>query len=162
MLLWEEICKKHQLHPFFVCQIFTFMSWILEAESNFDIEHLEKYKNPIPIPVNLENLENFTPEEWKRYEKYLRKKLNNPNRTYWRLTDEIRYEQVKKKYIALIAKKEEATWRNFLTILKTEQPQLDTATFTQDCKQDLLENPDPLLEKLLNEYQTKKEKNHLF
>lgn len=147
MILSSECCEKHNLDPFFVCNILLIMTWILEEETDFDIENYEKYldletenqlikkvKNPDTMYIGV-------PDLWD-WEILLKEKLWNPAWTFTRLAEEIHYKQINKAHVKFFAKLKDITWENFLLILKSKNPFLDTDAFTADCKASLTEEPD--------------------
>lgn len=123
MFIPAIICENHHLEFFFTNTILLYMSRILKASSDFDIEQLETYlKNP-----------------------------TNQELDYHKIAVELSNNNINTADIKLIAKKQDITRKNLLTILKQKNPDLNEETFTADCKTLLAENPDPLFQKLLED-----------
>ena len=158
MHLPPEYCEKYGFHPVFINTILTYMTWIANAKNDFDIEHLEKYDEFGPCEAQrywCEHFEEITEEENQKLNKEIEEYIKNcdeEGRMFYVIAKDIRYKQIKKEYVALIAKKEQITWKNFLAILRYENPALDILAFTKDCKNQLTENSDSLMKKLLDQY----------
>ena len=123
MFIPETISKKHHLNPFFISHILLAMARILQARKNFDLEHWEKY------------FKELWDGELSRRIEAVEKLIETP--------------EGQEK---LLKKMEDITWETFLNILKEENPQLDAEKITEDCRKYLHEEPNLLLEKLLNSW----------
>ena len=161
MFLSEEICEKHNLNTLFVCEILMFMTWIAESKSDFDINHLEKYDilKDFYEKYDSYDFENLSEKEEEKIWDEMRSHIKAAGidaRRFHNIAESITDNTTKKKYVSLIAKKQQINRENFLKILQCENPNLDIQAFTDDCKENLIENPDPLFEKLLKNYQKKK------
>lgn len=158
MFLPEEICEKHGLKPFFVCNILLAMRRVLQAKRDFDIEHWENYYNELSdeeLSKRIEEIEALieTPEGQKKLLKNIEEKRNTAERQFSKLAESIKYWTIPKAYLTRIAKQEDITWENFLSILKEENPELDIEKFTEDCRKYFSRNSNPQMQKLLKNYQ---------
>lgn len=158
MFFPEEICQKHSLKPFFVCNILLAMRRIQKAKKDFDIEHRKKYLNESSEKEMIKKIEAFeqlisSPEGKEVLLKRLEEKENNPERQFSKLAESIKYWTIPKAYLTRIAKQEDITWKNLLSILKEENPELDIEKFTEDCKKYFSRNSNPQMQKLLKSYQ---------
>lgn len=158
MHLQPKYCEKYGFHTVFINTILTYMTWIANAKNDFNIEHLEKYDKFGPCEAQRywsEHFEELTEEEnqslLKEIEEYL-KTCDEEGRNFISLQGIFVTNRSKKEYIALIARKEHITRKKFLTILQYENPKLNIQAFTEDCKNQLTEDPDPLMKKLLDAY----------
>lgn len=144
-----------------MCEILMFMTWIAESKSDFDINHLEKYDilKDFYEKYDSYDFENLSEKEEEKIWDEMRSHIKAARidaRHFYNIAESITDNTTKKKYVSLIAKKQQISWENFLKILQCENPNLDIQAFTDDCKENLIENPDPLFEKLLKNYQKKK------
>ena len=155
MFIPETISKKHHLNPFFTSHILLAMARILQTRKNFDLEHWEKYFKELwddELSRRIEAVEKLieTPEGQEKLLKKMEDKWNSAEWQFAKLAESIHSWELKKEHLARFAKQEDITWETFLNILKEENPQLDAEKFTEDCREYLDEEPNLLLEKLLN------------
>lgn len=94
MFLSEEICNKHGLKPFFVCNILLAMRRILQAKRDFNIEHWEKYCNELSdkeLSRRIEEIEALieTPEGQEKLLKRMEEKRNSTERQFATLAESV-------------------------------------------------------------------------
>ncbi|MDO4713886.1 MAG: hypothetical protein Q4B28_04510 [bacterium] len=96
MFLPEEICEKHGLKPFFICNILLAMRRVLQAKRDFDIEHWENYYNELSDGELSKRIEAFeqlisSPNGEQQLLEKLEEKENNPERQFSKLAESIKY-----------------------------------------------------------------------
>lgn len=130
------------------------MRRILQAKRDFDIENWEKYCNELSnkeLSRRIEEIEALieTPEGQEKLLKRMEEKRNTAERQFAKLAESVHTWALKKEYLARFAKQKDITWETFLSILKEENPKLNTEAFTEDCKKYFSRNSNPQMQKFL-------------